>query len=205
MSLADDSKLLAFVCIVLAGDSNNMIPLDRDFIQSRGGLKKRPDIRPLIKVGFAEVFEECLQLASTLPPPSLSETEAYKQETDKTETESPHLEKRDLEPPSNSDELIEQIAKLHPANWHWKKSSSIQIPPAQCDSIIRAFGRDGFDVVLAGTKNYAEAVNGWPIEGRRFVKGVVKFYDDKDYLRDPREWKTEKTSDKWEKFMEAKA
>ncbi len=84
MSLADDSKLLAFVCIVLAGDSNNMIPLDREFIQARGGLKKRPDIRPLVAAGFAEVFDECKQSASKLLQKyaSETETETYKQETE---------------------------------------------------------------------------------------------------------------------------
>lgn len=88
--LDDASKLLAFVCIVLAGDSNNMIPLDRDFIQTRAGLQKRPDIRPLIKSGFAEIFEDCKQVASEMLADASklrqncpSEKETYKQETEK--------------------------------------------------------------------------------------------------------------------------
>jgi hypothetical protein len=105
------------------------------------------------------------------------------------EIESPFLEKEDLKPPKSSDELIEKIARLHPANWHWAKSNGIQIPQNQCAVIVDAIGRDGIDLVLAGTKNYAEAVEKWPVEGRaKSVKGIVRFYSEMDYLRDPSDW-----------------
>ena len=58
VSLDDASRLLAVVCMVLAARTGNRIPLDRDFIQRSAYLKKRPDIRPLVECGFADVVEE---------------------------------------------------------------------------------------------------------------------------------------------------
>ena len=56
--LDDASRALAIACMVLASETDNKIPLDRDFIQRRGQFKKRPDLRPLIEVGFAEVVDD---------------------------------------------------------------------------------------------------------------------------------------------------
>jgi len=56
--LDEQSRLLAIVCMVLAADTGNRIPLDRDFIQRRGQFSSRPDVRKLVEVGFAEVFED---------------------------------------------------------------------------------------------------------------------------------------------------
>lgn len=56
--LDDASRLLAIACMILASETDNKIPLDRDFIQRRGQFKKRPDLRQLLEVGFAEVFED---------------------------------------------------------------------------------------------------------------------------------------------------
>jgi hypothetical protein len=76
----------AFVCMVLAGDSNNEIPLTKDFIKIRAGLKKAPDIKPLIKSGFAEVVEESKENASKVLQNSPPETETYKEETETERT-----------------------------------------------------------------------------------------------------------------------
>ena len=95
MMLADDSKLLAFVCIVLAGRTGNRIPLDRDFIQKSGHLERRPDVRPLIKSGLCELTEdgepeipasEMEQDASTslANASTKTETEKSREETPKT-------------------------------------------------------------------------------------------------------------------------
>lgn len=82
--LDDASRSLAIACMILASETDNKIPLDRDFIQRRGQFKKRPDIRQLVKVGFAEVFEdqqviqdasEMLANASKLHPNHSPETE----------------------------------------------------------------------------------------------------------------------------------
>lgn len=67
VELDDPSRLLAIVCMVLAADTGNMIPLDGTFIQRRAYLKRRPDVRPLVAVGFAEIVEDkaLAEVAST--------------------------------------------------------------------------------------------------------------------------------------------
>lgn len=56
--LDNESRLLAIVCIVLASRTENRIPLDREYLRLQGRFKQRPDVRPLIEVGFAEVIED---------------------------------------------------------------------------------------------------------------------------------------------------
>ena len=58
VTLDDAGRLLAIVCMILAAETGNKVPLDRDFIQRRAHLKERPDVRPLIEVGFAEVIDD---------------------------------------------------------------------------------------------------------------------------------------------------
>jgi hypothetical protein len=93
---------------------------------------------------------------------------------------------KDLKP-KDSDELIETIAKSHPANWREKKELTF-IPPAQCDVIMKAIIRDGPELVKQGTLAYARAVNIWPQSERQYVLGIIKFYDRSEYLKDPKEW-----------------
>lgn len=102
IALDDASRLLAVICMMLAGRTDNKIPLDRDFIQRSAYLKKRPNIQPLIDCGFAEVFEsneivpcnqpltndasKVAQLASTLHTNARpeTETETYKPEAERS-------------------------------------------------------------------------------------------------------------------------
>ena len=76
--LDDASRLLACVCLLLAAETGNKIPLDRDFIQRRSLIKTRPDVRKLVEVGFAEVFEDQLVIGEASNPLACctSETEA---------------------------------------------------------------------------------------------------------------------------------
>lgn len=107
---------------------------------------------------------------------------------DAKDFDSQFLEKEDLEPPKNYDELVEKIAHLHPANWR-EFGKRLIIPHAECIAIREAIKNHGVDLVLAGTKNYAEAVEKWPKNGRaRAVKGVVRFFSEEDFLKDPIEW-----------------
>ena len=82
--LDDASRLLAVVCLLLAAETGNKIPLDRDYIQRRAQLKTRPDVRKLVDVGFAELQDDQLLIddASKTLANSVPETE--------TETDSKH-------------------------------------------------------------------------------------------------------------------
>lgn len=58
VTLDDDGRLLAMVCMLLAARTGNKIPLDRDYIQRAAYMVKRPDIRPLVDCGFAEIIDD---------------------------------------------------------------------------------------------------------------------------------------------------
>jgi hypothetical protein len=101
---------------------------------------------------------------------------------------SPHLEVEQLKPPESSDELLESILKLYPANWHWRNSKTkLQLPQAQCNALIEAIGRSGLDAVLAGTKAYAKYVERSP----GFVVRPERFYgNEAHYLKKLEDWES---------------
>lgn len=118
----------------------------------------------------------------TKKPPNNNEVEERSKDVDF------EVGSKEESPPQNSDELVEKIARTHPRNWR-EKGDLGMIPNSQADAIIRAIQKDGIDLVLAGTRNYAEAVNKWPMEGRgKSVKGVERFFNESDYLKNPKEW-----------------
>lgn len=54
VTLADASKLLMVVCMVIAARENGLIPGNADYIKRVAYLDKRPDLTPLIQCGFLE-------------------------------------------------------------------------------------------------------------------------------------------------------
>jgi hypothetical protein len=91
------------------------------------------------------------------------------------------------------EKVVLRIGRLHPANAH-RRESLLVLPPEQAQAIYQALQRHGEEAVIAGTRNYAEVVATWPAEGKaRRVKSVRRFYEDSDYMRDPREWQEERT------------
>jgi len=117
------------------------------------------------------------------------------------DSDSPHLEIQDLKPPKNSDELIESILRLHPANWHWKNSRNgiVQLPQSQCAAVIQAIHLHGLDVVMDGTKTYAAFIEKNP----GFVLKPERFYgSEAHYLKAATDWegsrgKTTQSADDW--------
>jgi len=89
------------------------------------------------------------------------------------------------EPLENLQSLVEEVGHLHPANEHMK---SVALPLAQQEVIAAAIERDGFEVVLSGTKNLADRVAKWPTPELRFIPNPVKFYREAEYLRNPLLW-----------------
>lgn len=89
--------------------------------------------------------------------------------------------------PDDFDEKIREVFRLHPANSHIKHQ--LEIPRAQADAIAGAIIRDGFDLVVAGTRNLADAVARWPKPELRFIPNPQKFYGlEAEYLKDPQFW-----------------
>jgi hypothetical protein len=56
------------------------------------------------------------------------------------------------------------------------------------ETIVEAIVRDGFDLVITGTRNYRDAVAKWPAVEKRFLRPVARFYGEADYLKDPAVW-----------------
>ena len=83
--LADASKLLAIVCIIIGARHKGRIPHDPDYIKRVAYLDKRPDLTPLINCGFLETLQaDASTLQATATPET--ETEAYSKETKKKES-----------------------------------------------------------------------------------------------------------------------
>jgi hypothetical protein len=84
-ALDDSDRLLAIVCMILAADTDNKIPLDRDFIKRRAQLRGRPDVRNLVEVGFAEIIDE--QGCSTMPQDASNSAQSVQNVRPETEAE----------------------------------------------------------------------------------------------------------------------
>lgn len=55
--LADASKLLAIVCMVVAARDNGELPNDPEYIKRVAYLDKLPNLKPLIECGFLEILQ----------------------------------------------------------------------------------------------------------------------------------------------------
>lgn len=113
--------------------------------------------------------------------------------------DSPFLEKEDVEPlldpPKNSDQIIENIIRLHPFNWHWKNAGNgkLELPQSQLTAVIGAIGRHTLDEVLRGTKAYGEFIQDNP----GFVWPPEKFYGPiAHYLKTKQDWERERLNGK---------
>lgn len=108
-----------------------------------------------------------------------------------TLSKTPFLERQDLEvlvePPKNSDQIIENILRLHPFNWHWKHAGNgkLELPHSQLTAVIEAIGRHQWTAVLEGTKVYGEFINLNP----GFVLKPERFYGPEiHYLKTKQDW-----------------
>jgi hypothetical protein len=57
VSLDDASRVLMVALLLLAGENDNSIPADPAYIQRRAYLSKKPNLQPLVNVGFIEILE----------------------------------------------------------------------------------------------------------------------------------------------------
>ena len=75
--LADDSKMLAVVCMLIASRSDDpgIVPNDPDYIMRVSYLNTRPDFNPLIQCGFLEVASTCKQMQAKATTETDTETE----------------------------------------------------------------------------------------------------------------------------------
>lgn len=85
VTLADASKLLMVVCMVIAARENGIIPGSADYIKRVAYLDKRPDLTPLIECGFLEELladaSESKQAQASARPEKEAEGETEKKDT----------------------------------------------------------------------------------------------------------------------------
>ena len=74
VTLADASRLLAIVCMIVAAKDNGVIPGNLDYIKRVAYLDKRPNLKPLIDCGFLEIVQAD---ASAVQADARPEKEAY--------------------------------------------------------------------------------------------------------------------------------
>jgi hypothetical protein len=89
----------------------------------------------------------------------------------------------------NLSSTVDQIGHLYPANSHLKGRP---LPQSQQDAIAEAIAKDGMDLVLSGTKSFADKVVNWPPTDIRFIPNPVKFYTEGQYLKKPEFWERRK-------------
>lgn len=77
--LADASKLLAVVCMLIASRNQGMVPADPLYFRRVAYLDKTPDFKPLLSCGFLENVladdSECKQMQANARPETETETE----------------------------------------------------------------------------------------------------------------------------------
>ena len=89
----------------------------------------------------------------------------------------------------NLSSVVNEVGHLYPANSHLMGRS---LPQPQQDAIAEAIAKDGQDLVLAGTKTFADKVENWPSTDLRFIPNPVKFYSEGQYLKKPEFWERRK-------------
>lgn len=83
------------------------------------------------------------------------------------------------------EEQVYAVAKVNPKLAHIPAG---RIPRGEAEAIAEAIVRDGFDLVLTGTKNLADGVARWPKSELRYVPAPLKFYSRDEYKLPPETW-----------------
>jgi uncharacterized protein YdaU (DUF1376 family) len=99
----------------------------------------------------------------------------------------PHIQPQNLKSNSLGRDFspeVFEIANIHPRIAHRKKGPS----RIEQEVIAQAVAQDGRDLVLAGTRNLADAVSRWPKSELKYIPDPVKFYRDENYKLDPAIW-----------------
>lgn len=80
--LDDASRALAIACMMLAGDTDNRIPDDPEYVRRAGCLNQLPEFGPLVESGFLELIDPTVADASNVLADCYREESKAKQSTD---------------------------------------------------------------------------------------------------------------------------
>jgi hypothetical protein len=90
-------------------------------------------------------------------------------------------------PLKSGEDTVREIAYEHPKLAHLAKNNK-PLPAGLERKIWERINEDGRDLLLAGTRNLREAVAKWPPGNDRFIPNPLRFYDEREYLKDPKDW-----------------
>lgn len=90
-------------------------------------------------------------------------------------------------PLKSGEDTVREIAYEHPKLHHLAVNNK-PIPGNLERKIWERIAEDGKDLLLAGTLNLRDAVAKWPPGSERFIPNPLKFYDEREYLKDPKVW-----------------
>jgi hypothetical protein len=164
--LADASKLLAVVCMMIASRNEGRVPNNPHYIKRVAYLDAAPDLQPLINSGFLiKLLADDSELLADARP-----------ETYKTDTEKEKNTKKEKNPPEGFDAFWETFPTQ-------RKGSREKTEAAYRQALKRTSATP--DEILKGTRAYAdsaEVLNG-------YAKGAAAWLNDDrwttDYSRRP--------------------
>jgi hypothetical protein len=146
---------------------------------------------------FSDAFDEVRKpspkpssKASVKPSRKTSPNQEQDQEQEQEKEERASASEIDA-PIPDSDLKVQEIWETYPtANIKPRTGSPRRF---EMDAIIEAIIRDGYDLVLAGTRNYRDAVERWPPGEKRYIRAMDKFFSatDSDYAKPPEYWDRE--------------
>lgn len=88
---SDETRSLLLTCMLVASRNDGKIPVNENYIKRIGHLKRKPNFKSLIDLGFLEIplaDDSVMQAdASTLQAVARPETETYREETEKRHIE----------------------------------------------------------------------------------------------------------------------
>ncbi len=180
--LQDASKLLLMTLYMLASRTGNNIPADPEWIKSKGMLKGKVDIKPLIKCNYIEYVADCKQDASNMIAQCKQDAsnmiaQCKQDATPETETET-ETEKKKKPPPLPKTKYLDSVFLTEP---EYKKlqealgQKSLDVGIEKLDYSITVKGgkyRDHYKTLLNWHKRgyLEENGHGGPNPGRRFDK-----------------------------------
>lgn len=148
VTLADASKLLMVVCMIVAARNNGVIEGNPDYIKRVAYLDKRPDLTPLIECGF---LEEVLADASESKQPQAiarpeKEAEGEKEKKDTGSASADSTAGHEVEAVKAYNDLAEQLAWPKCERLSASRKTKIRARLRECGGI------DGWYFALAKAK-----------------------------------------------------
>jgi hypothetical protein len=155
--LADDSKLLAVVCMMIASRNEGKVPNNPAYVKRVAYLDKLPNFKPLIECGFLEKLQAdasgCKQMLADARP----ETEAYSTYSTDTETPISPLKKKVCRPEEVNESVWDDWIDM-------RRQKKAKVTQTALDGITREATKAGWPLEKALAESCARGWTGFKAE-----------------------------------------